>query len=148
MLHVFHKVFNSIAVVVYLAIMTGITVALNINGALESARIALFLAFVPQAVIYSLTWTKMIGPREAAKLKSSTSTSNSKCSFVTSGLKSLKVTLVKAFKQRKEVRWFLCFRAISSSLFSFAAAVISYLNEQIQITSTNIGITSLIVLFL
>ena len=74
---------------------------------------------------------------------------NNKCSFVTSGLRSLKVTLVKAFKQRKEVRWFLCFRAISSSvLVSFAAAVISYLNEQIQITSTNIGITSLIVLFL
>lgn len=124
----------------------------TIQVAIQTAKIALLITFALQVMCYGVAWTRLFSPRSASKasqLERILESSSSRCILLISGLRSLKRTLFKIFRQRPEVRSFLFFRAVSQpALYSVSATIISYLNERIDLSSRDLGITVMIVLVL
>uniref|UniRef100_A0A7S3VA17 Major facilitator superfamily (MFS) profile domain-containing protein n=1 Tax=Chaetoceros debilis TaxID=122233 RepID=A0A7S3VA17_9STRA len=158
--------FNS-SVVVYLIAMTVVSSLLSTSdNDLASARVALLTVFVLQIIFYGISWFRLFTPRASRALRDcggpglgaaqsgiltsdTERLSESKCScgIVQNSLISLKRTITKAFRQRSEVRYFLIYRAITyPANAALIAATISYVNEQIQISSRDLGIAVLIIL--
>jgi len=147
-------IFNSVAVVLFLIVMTIITTILHTDDSIQSARIALLATFSLQLCAYGISWTKLFGARQAAHSSAAAidvgqaeTKAKSNHNIIHESMQSLKRTLVQAFKQRSEVRWFLLFRATSQPvIIALTAATLSYANDQIQVSSRDVGIMSLIVL--
>lgn len=153
-------IFNSVSVVIFLIGMTITTTLLRAsNDPLLHARISLLATFCLQIIFYGISWTRLFGARMAAlngmidadllsvDESRNVATRCSRCGIIRNSIQSLKRTLVKIFTQRSEIRWFLLFRATSQPvIIAFTAATLSYMNDQIQVSSRDVGITSLIVL--
>jgi MFS transporter, UMF1 family len=145
----------NLTMVVFLVGMT-ITSSLlqgeSIQVAIWTARISLIITFIAQVLCYGIAWTRLFGPREAndsSQLERKLESYSSRCSLFTSGLHSLKRTVFKVFQQRPEVRYFLFFRALAQpAVYALTATVLSYLNERINLSSRDLGITVMIVLVL
>jgi len=140
-------IYSSVTTVIFLIAMTVVsTIMKNPDDTILMAQIALLTTFFFQVVFYGISWTRLFGVRQAAHGSTDITESKPRCHLLHSGIRSLKRTLVKAFKQRSEVRWFLIFRATSQPVvIAFTAAALSYINE-LQVSPRNIGITTLIVL--
>lgn len=146
-------IFNSVAVVVFLIGMTIISAILKAKDPLVTAKISLLVTFSLQCIFYGISWTKLFGTRMAAETGEADASivieekNVVRCEVVRNSFQNLKRTLIKIFTQRPEVRWFLLFRATSQPvIIAFTAATLSYINDQIQVSSRDVGITSLIVL--
>lgn len=149
-------IFNSVSVVIFLIGMTVATTLLRANNdPLFTARISLLATFCLQIIFYGISWTKLFGVRMTARtgamdanlITAVKSADAARCEVVRNSAQSLKRTVVKIFTQRSEIKWFLLFRATSQPvIIAFTAASLSYINDQIQVSSRDVGITSLIVL--
>jgi len=158
--------FNS-SVVVYLIAMTIVSSLLSTSdNDLASARVALLTVFVLQLIFYGISWFRLFTPRASRALRDGggpglgatqsgilasdterLSERKCSCGIIHNSLISLKRTITKAFRQRSEVRYFLIYRAIAyPANAALIAATISYVNDQIQISSRDLGIAVLIIL--
>lgn len=151
-------IFNSVSVVIFLIGMTVTTTLLKEDDPLVTARISLLSTFCLQFVIYGVSWTKLFGVRMSARKgamdaslvnveSGGGSGDTARCQVVRNSFQSLKRTVAKIFTQRSEIKWFLLFRATSQPvIIAFTAATLSYITDQIQVSSRDVGITTLIVL--
>jgi MFS-type transporter involved in bile tolerance (Atg22 family) len=145
----------NVTMVIFLVGMT-ITSSLlqgeTIQVAIWTARISLIVTFVAQILCYGIAWTRLFGPRKANKasqIERKLESDSNRCISLTSGMHSLKRTIFEVFKQRPEVRYFLFFRTFAQpAVYALTATVLSYLNERINLSSRDLGITVMIVLVL
>lgn len=143
-------IFSSVAVVVFLVVMTLVSTFFTSGNSIGSAKVALLITFVLQCIFYGVSWTRLFGPRDANQKNphpDSTSDKKESCLLFRHGLQSLKRTMNLAFRQRSAVRYFLAFKATSQPAYiAFTAATLSYINEQLQVSPRDLGVTTLIVL--
>lgn len=143
----------NLTMVVFLVGMT-ITSSLlqgdSIQVATWTARISLLITFATQILCYGIAWTRLFGPRKAnstSQIERKLESDSNRCLSLTSGLRSLKRTILEVFQQRPEVRYFLFFRAFAQpAVYALTATVLSYLNERINLSSRDLGITVMVVL--
>ncbi len=142
-------IFSSVAIVIFLVAMTFVSSFFASDDSIKSAKIALLITFVLQCVFYGISWTKLFGAREGNQktLPDTVNDANKSCLVLRHGMQSLKRTFSLAFKQRAAVRYFLAFKATSQPVYvAFTAATLSYINEHLQVSPRDLGITTLIVL--
>ena len=143
-------IFSSVAIIIFLVAMTIVSSIFTTDNSILTARVALLITFCLQVIFYGVSWTKLFGYREAnhkALASVSTSDEPQSCLLLRNGLQSLKRTMNLAFRQRSQVRYFLAFKATSQPVYvAFSAATLSYINEHLQVSPRDLGITTLIVL--
>lgn len=150
----------NLSIVVFLVGMTLVSTVLKMTeDTIVCTRIAMLVAFVVQFLAYGYAWTRLFRPRPARidisedEEDSGNDNANrkmcrgTKCRIVQVGFQRLLETIQKVSKERTELKWCLIARAFTQSAsLALAAATITYLTDDIQLSQRDLGISLLIIL--